>query len=91
MSEASFNEDDVSNSIYRYLEKMSWDNFQELVGFLFEGMGYVVPYNSGKGADGGIDIVAHKDPVGLGSGIVKIQVKHTSNIEKSPGIRMEKN
>lgn len=90
-AEASFDEDEARNSIYRYLEKMSWENFQDLVGFLFEGMGYVVPYNSsGKGADGGIDIVAHTDPIGLGSDIVKVQVKHTSNIENTSGIGMNK-
>ena len=89
--EASFDEDEARNSIYRYLEKMSWENFQDLVGFLFEGMGYVVPYNSsGKGADGGIDIVAHKDPIGFGSGIVKVQVKHTGSIEETGGIGMNK-
>ncbi len=88
--EASFNEDDVGNSIYRHLEEMSWKNFQNLVGFLFEGMGYVVSYNSKKGRDGGIDIVAHTAPIGLGSGIVKIQVKHTGNIEETRGIGMDK-
>ena len=88
--EASFDEDEARNSIYRYLEKMSWKKFQDLVGFLFEGMGYVVSYNSDKGPDGGIDIVAHTDPIGLGLDIVKVQVKHTGNIEKNPGIRMEK-
>ena len=81
---SSFDEDDARSSIYRYLEKMTPTNFQKLVGFLFEGMGYEVPPYPSKGRDGGIDIVAHKDPIGLvGSGIVKIQVKHTSNIEKN--------
>ena len=88
--EASFDEDEARNSIYRYLEKMEWKKFQDLVGFLFEGMGYVVPYNSDKGPDGGIDIVAHTDPIGLGSEIVKVQVKHTGNIEETSGIGMNK-
>jgi len=40
------------------------------------GMGYHVPYVAPPGPDGGIDIVAYKDPLGTSTPRIRVQVKH---------------
>jgi restriction system protein len=44
-------------------------------------MGYYTPFVAPKGKDGGIDIVAYRDPLGTESPRIKVQVKHR---EKTP-------
>ena len=39
-------------------------------------MGYHVPFVAPPGRDGGIDIVAYKDPLGISTPRIKVQVKH---------------
>lgn len=51
--------------------------FQDIVAALFRGLGYHVPFVAPKGKDGGIDIIAHSDPLGAVGPKIKIQVKHT--------------
>lgn len=50
--------------------------FQELVAALLRGMGYYTPFVAPKGKDGGIDVMAYKDPLGTVSPRVKVQIKH---------------
>jgi len=50
--------------------------FQELVAGLLRGMGYHTPFVAPRGKDGGIDIVAYRDPLGTESPRIKVQVKH---------------
>ena len=83
-----FNEDDIRSSIFRHLEMLEPKEFQKLVGYLFEGMGYTVPYVAEEGPDGGVDIIAHKDTIGVDNKIVKIQVKHSKNVD-DPGYGMK--
>ena len=52
-------------------------------------MGYTVPYVSEPGPDGGIDIIAHKGPIGVDTQIVKVQVKHSKNVDTKYRIGME--
>lgn len=56
--------------------------FQELVAALLRAMGYHTPFVSPRGKDGGIDIVAYRDPLGTESPRIKVQVKHR---EATPG------
>jgi restriction system protein len=51
-------------------------DFQKLVAELLVGMGYHVPYVAPPGPDGGIDIVAYKDPLGTSTPRIRVQVKH---------------
>jgi predicted Mrr-cat superfamily restriction endonuclease len=51
-------------------------DFQKLVGALLVGMGYHVPRISPPGPDGGVDVVAYRDPLGVTSPRLKVQVKH---------------
>ena len=50
-------------------------DFQELVADLLRGMGYFVSWVSPVGKDGGVDIIAHPDPLGTQSPRLKVQVK----------------
>ena len=50
--------------------------FQDLVAALLRGMGYYTPFVAPKGKDGGVDIVAYRDPLGTESPRIKVQVKH---------------
>lgn len=51
-------------------------DFQKLVAELLIAMGYYVPFVAPPGRDGGIDIVAYKDPLGTSTPRIKVQVKH---------------
>ena len=50
--------------------------FQDLVAALLRGMGYYTPFVAPKGKDGGVDIIAYRDPLGTVSPRIKVQVKH---------------
>ncbi len=83
----NFDTDDIRSDIYDYIERFDPYDFQQLVAYLFQGMGYSTPYIAEKGPDGGIDIIAHKDPIGVHD-VIKIQVKHTKD-RNNPGISMD--
>ena len=51
-------------------------DFQKLVAELLVAMGYHVPFVASPGPDGGIDLVAYKDPLGTTAPRIKVQVKH---------------
>ena len=50
--------------------------FQELVAALLRGMGYYTPFVAPKGKDGGIDVIAYRDPLGTITPRIKVQIKH---------------
>ncbi len=58
-------------------------SFQELCGALFRGMGYYTPFIAPKGKDGGVDVIAYKDPIGSTSPHIKIQIKYRQDIKAS--------
>lgn len=51
-------------------------SFQELCAALCRGMGYYTPYVAPRGKDGGVDVIAYKDPIGASYPHIKIQVKY---------------
>ena len=59
-----------------YIAALNPYEFQDLVAALFRGMGYYTPFVAPKGKDGGIDIIAYHDALGLEFPRVKVQVKH---------------
>jgi restriction system protein len=59
--------------------------FQDLVAALLRGMGYFTPFIAPKGADGGVDIIAYKDPIGAQPPRIKVQVKHRRDQKVSRG------
>jgi restriction system protein len=50
--------------------------FQDLVAALLRGMGYYTPFIAPLGKDGGVDIIAYRDPLGTMSPRIKAQIKH---------------
>lgn len=52
--------------------------FQDLAAALLRGMGYFTPFVAPPGKDGGVDILAYRDPLGTVSPRIKVQVKHKS-------------
>lgn len=54
-------------------------DFQDLVAGLLRGMGYHVSWVAPPGADRGVDILAHSDPLGVEPGRIKVQVKRRAD------------
>ena len=48
--------------------------FQDMVAALLRAMNYHTPFVSPKGKDGGLDIVAYRDPLGASEPRIKVQV-----------------
>lgn len=61
--------------------------FQDLVAALLRGMGYYTPFIAPKGKDGGLDIIAYKDPLGTTVPRIKVQIKHRENTASVKEIR----
>jgi restriction system protein len=59
-----------------YINQKNPYDFQDLVATLLRAMGYHTPFISPKGKDGGIDIIAYQDPLGIQKPRLKVQVKH---------------
>jgi restriction system protein len=68
------------------LEGLSHEEFEHFTADLLRAMGYqarVTPFSS----DGGIDVIAHKDPLGLEPPLIKVQCKHTSAQQSRPDVQ----
>jgi restriction system protein len=63
----------------KFLKGMNPFEFQELVADLLRGMGYFVSWVSPPGKDGGVDVIAHPDPLGTQSPRIKAQVKRRAD------------
>ena len=50
--------------------------FQDMVAALLRAMGYYTPFVAPKGKDGGVDVIAYQDPLGVVGARIKVQVKH---------------
>lgn len=78
--EQPFSFDDIEQKALEGLEKFinskNAYEFQDLVAALLRGMGYYTPFVAPKGRDGGIDIVAYRDPLGTESPRILVQIKH---------------
>jgi restriction system protein len=62
--------------IRRQIDQKNAYEFQDMVAALLRAMGYYTPFVAPKGKDGGIDIIAYRDPLGTVSPRVKVQIKH---------------
>lgn len=61
--------------VEKYLTTMPPYDLQEVVAGLLEGMGYYIEWIAPPGPDGGIDIHATTDPLGISGKHIKVQVK----------------
>jgi restriction system protein len=67
-----------------FIEGKTPYEFQDLVAALLKAMGYYIPFIAAKGRDGGVDIIAYKDPLGVETPRLKVQVKHYPTNPISP-------
>lgn len=67
---------EASDGIITYLNKKNPYEFQELVAALLRAMGYFTDFIAKGGKDGGLDIVAYQDVLGIQTPRIKVQVKH---------------
>ena len=63
--------------------KLNAYEFQDLVAALLHGMGYFTPFVAPKGKDGGVDVIAYRDPIGTVSPRIKVQIKHRKDTASS--------
>lgn len=68
-------EEDARTEIEQALEAMNPYEFQDLVADLLTAMGYFISWVAPPGKDGGLDIIAHPDPLGANRPRIKVQVK----------------
>lgn len=73
-------EEQAWDEVEKFLKTMNPYDFQELVADLLRGMGYFVSWVSPVGKDGGVDIIAHPDPLGTQSPRLKVQVKRYADM-----------
>lgn len=67
-------------------KELSDEEFEHFIADLLRAMGYfarVTPFSS----DGGVDVLAHKDPLGLEPPLVKVQCKHTTAGRGRPDVQ----
>jgi len=69
----------AQGEIEEWVSKLGPYDFQQLVAELLMAMGYFIGHIAPPGPDGGIDIIAYKDPLGAAPPWMKVQVKHRSN------------
>lgn len=57
--------------------------FQDICAALFRAMGYHTPFIAPPGKDGGIDVIAYRDPLGTHPPRIKAQIKHRKDTSVS--------
>ena len=67
-------------AIESYLTGMNPYDFQHLVAGLLRGMGYHVAWVAPPGPDGGVDVIAQSDPLGINGPRIKVQVKRSGRM-----------
>ena len=70
----------------RIVGEVQWDEMERLVAGLLRAMGYFANL-TGPGVDGGRDVVASRDALGLDSPCVVTEVKHRKGAMGAPAIR----
>lgn len=80
-------EEDAWREVEAYLTSMPPYDFQNLVAALLRAMDYHVAWIAPPGKDGGIDIVAHTDPLGTRVPRIKVQVKRRQDKITVDGLR----
>lgn len=71
-------EEQAWNEIEAHIRTMPPYEFQALAADLLKGLGYHIAWISPPGKDGGVDIIAHIDPLGTQTPRIKVQVKRTA-------------
>lgn len=72
--------------IDRLLHELEGVEFEHFVAHLLQAMGYRTQVTQASG-DGGVDIIAHRDPLGLEPPIIKVQCKRTIGSMGGPDVQ----
>jgi restriction system protein len=75
------------SEIEDHINNLGWYDFQKLVAELLVAMGYHVPFVAPPGRDGGVDVIAYKDPLGTVAPRIRVQVKHREEKVKVGEVR----
>jgi restriction system protein len=70
-----------------FINRLNPYEFQDLAAALLRGMGYYTPFVAPTGKDGGVDIVAYRDPLGTQSPRIKVQIKHRESTARVDEVR----
>lgn len=79
-------EEQAWGEIEAHISVMNPFEFQRLVADLLKAMGYFPSWVAPPGKDGGIDIIAHPDPLGTQLPRIKVQVKRQQQAVDSDGL-----
>lgn len=79
----TYTRDFIIDTLMRELEGVQFEHF---VAHLLEAMGYRTRVTQISG-DGGVDIIAHRDPLGLEPPIIKVQCKRTTGGIGGPDVQ----
>ncbi|RBW56876.1 restriction endonuclease [Phaeobacter gallaeciensis] len=71
--------------IKRLMTELTGHQFEEFMAHILECMGYTARVTP-KSADGGVDVIAHMDPLGFQPPIVKVQCKRTTSQTPRPDV-----
>lgn len=71
--------------IKRLMTDLTGYQFEEFMAHLMECMGYTARVTP-KSGDGGVDVIAHMDPLGFQPPIVKVQCKRTTSQSPRPDV-----
>jgi restriction system protein len=77
----------ASEQIKGFINRLNPYEFQDLAAALLRGMGYFTPFIAPTGKDGGVDIVAYRDPLGTQSPRIKVQIKHRESTARVDEVR----
>lgn len=75
------------DSLKQHIIRKNPYEFQDFVAALLRGMGYYTPVIAKPGKDGGVDIIAYRDPLGTVTPRIKVQVKHRQDAARVDEIR----
>lgn len=68
------------------LDAISHEQFEHFTADLLRALGYQARVTQLSG-DGGVDVIAHRDPLGLEPPIIKVQCKHTAAQQGGPVVQ----
>ena len=68
------------------LDDLSHEEFEHFVADLLRALGYQARVTAFS-VDGGIDVLAHRDPLGLEPPLIKVQCKHTAATQGRPAVQ----
>ena len=71
--------------INRLVSELTGHQFEDFIAHILECMGYTARVTT-KSGDGGVDIIAHMDPLGFEPPIVKVQCKRTTSQTSRPEV-----